>query len=97
MRLNDQVRVSTLLLWLGAPCLPFMWLLNVAMFYPVWKSSGCSPLVSRNVRLSLLGAALWSIAGVTWAVYYHVQAPSMQRWSFASMWNYVWGQQGLSV
>ena len=87
------MRVSQLLLWLGVPCLPFMWLLNMGMFYSAYTSSNCHPLVKRNVRLSFLGALLWTIAGVSWAVFYRVHAAQMQRWSFGSMWSYMWGQQ----
>jgi hypothetical protein len=87
------VRISTLLLLLGLPCLPFMWLLNVVMFYPAYRVGGCSAVVARNVRLSFLGALLWTIAGVSWAVFYRVHAAQMQRWSFGSMWSYMWGQQ----
>jgi hypothetical protein len=85
--------VSTLLLWLGLPCLPFMWLLNVAMFYPAYKAGGCSPHVTRNVRLSFLGSLLWLTAGVSWVLFYRAHEQSMGRWSFSSMWSYMWGQQ----
>ena len=66
---SRQVRVSTLLLWLGVPCLPVMWLLNVGMFYSVYKSPACPPPVRRNVRVSFAGALLWLLLALSWAVY----------------------------
>jgi hypothetical protein len=90
---SRQVRVSTLLLWLGVPCLPFMWLLNVGMFYGVYKSASCPPQVRRNVRLSFAGAMLWLLLALSWAVYFRVHAEQLQRWAFGTMWTYMWGGQ----
>ena len=90
---SRQVRVSTLLLWLGVPCLPFMWLLNVGMFYDVYKSATCPPQVRRNVRLSFAGAMLWLLLALSWAVYFRVHAEQLQRWAFGTMWTYMWGGQ----
>ncbi len=90
-RVSWQVRVSQLLLWLGAPCLPFMWLLNIGMFYSAYTSADCHPLVKRNVRASFIGVMLWAVLAMAWMFYYRAHRDSMQACSFAVMWSYLWG------
>jgi hypothetical protein len=55
--------------------LPPSYLCNILRSY---KTADCHPLVRRNVRLSFLGALLWALAVLSWAVcaFYPLNAPS---------------------
>ena len=70
-----------------------MWLLNIAMFYSVYKSADCNPRVKRNVRASFVGVIVWAVMVMTWMLYYRAHKDSMTELSFGVMWSWLWGVQ----
>ena len=77
LTLERAERVSRNYFYAGFALLPWLWVLNAALF---WRHRAASPVIAANVRRSIIGAAVAAVGFVAYVAAIHTCCPNASIW-----------------